>query len=261
MKIITKFHIGFYLCLVVFICLIPNNSTDANIFKIILLLLAIGIFIGLATLYTVISFNRKYAGVKLYSYVIVILMFLEGMLFLPLGHTLYQKTGSIMTLILIMVIFFITTNIMEHKVKAILAIKEFDLMKETKIFLKMGHRLEEDTPLLKIITKLDYFFYGFCIGVFIAEDIYTFSAIVGLILLLSIKPLNIIKGEFLKSGLMSKKETYFSLICYYLCYLISIVWFSYFPNLSALLVGSVSLLAIKIYIHRIAKKKYDDENV
>lgn len=62
MKILTKFHIAFYICLLVYICLILNQSTDVNIIKIILLLLTIGVFIGLATLYTVISFNRNYSG-------------------------------------------------------------------------------------------------------------------------------------------------------------------------------------------------------
>ncbi|MEN1937426.1 hypothetical protein AAIE21_18025 [Paenibacillus sp. 102] len=112
----------------------------------------------------------------------------------------------------------------------------------------------EETQLMNTITKLDYFFYGYCIAVFIADDIYIFSAIVSLILLLSIKPLNIIKSEFLNSEFISTKETYFSFINYYFFYVISIVWFMFFPNLSALLIGSISLLTINIYIHRIAKK-------
>lgn len=95
--------------------------------------------------------------------------------------------------------------------------------------------------------------------VLINESIYIFAGVVGIILILSTKYLNLIKIEFLKSELISVKETYFSLASYYFCYLFSIIWAMFFPNLSILLVGGAGLLAIKIYIRRIAEKVYAEK--
>lgn len=100
---------------------------------------------------------------------------------------------------------------------------------------------------------------AFCIAVFIAEDIYIFTGVVGIILILSVKYLRALKFEFLKSGLISVKETYLSIGSYYFFYLLSIIWTIFIPNLSTLLVGAASLLAIKIYIRRIAEKVYEEK--
>ncbi|MED1442716.1 hypothetical protein P4U24_13110 [Aeribacillus composti] len=68
------------------------------------------------------------------------------------------------------------------------------------------------------------------------------------------------KKEFLKSWLISVKETYLSIVAYYFFYLISIVWAFFIPNLAILLFGAASLLAIKIYTRRVADKVYEEQN-
>ncbi|MDR9793564.1 hypothetical protein NSQ61_17440 [Aeribacillus sp. FSL K6-1121] len=91
----------------------------------------------------------------------------------------------------------------------------------------------EKTPLYHAVTKLDYMFAAFCIVVFIAGNICIFAGVVGIILILSIKYVQHIKKEFLKSGFISVKETYLSIVAYYFFYLISIVWaflFLTFPS-------------------------------
>ncbi|KZN95535.1 hypothetical protein EW027_11110 [Aeribacillus pallidus] len=79
-------------------------------------------------------------------------------------------------------------------------------------------------------------------------------------MILSIKYVQHIKKEFLKSGRISVKETYLSIVAYYFFYLISIVWAFFIPNLAILLVGAASLLAIKIYTRRVADKVYEEQN-
>lgn len=259
MKIISKLHLAFYICILVYICLIPNTITDAKIFKIILTLSTLSIFILLGTFYTVISFNKKYIGLKKNIYIIIIFLFSSILVFIVLGHTINKQTDNIIWLIVIMVILFLLTTTFQYKIKTKLEKHQFDLIRETKMFLKMGNALEE-TPIMLAISRMEYLFYGFSISVFIVDNIYFFSGIVVVILLLSIKPLLVIKSEFSKSKLISIKESYFSIISYIFCYLVSVVWFVFFPNLSVLLVGSVSLLALKIYIHRIANKVYDEQN-
>lgn len=136
---------------------------------------------------------------------------------------------------------------------------QFDLMKEVKLFYKMGQALDE-TPINNAVSRLDYMFYVFCIAVFIAEDIFIFVGVVGVILVLSTKYLRALKTEFSKSGFISVRETNLSLGGYYFFYLLSIIWTIFIPNLSTLLVGALSLLGIKIYIRRIAEKVYEEKS-
>jgi hypothetical protein len=86
-------------------------------------------------------------------------------------------------LIAMFIILFIVSNLLNYKIKKIVEEQEFDLMKEVKLFYKMGQALDE-TPINHAISKLDYLFYGFSIAVFIAEDIYIFAGVVGVILIL-----------------------------------------------------------------------------
>jgi hypothetical protein len=259
MKNMMRLHIIYYLCLLLFILNISQSSTDANILKIILFLLTIGIFIFLCTYYIVLSFNKKISGVRKFSNINVGIMCGGIILYLTFGHIIYTKMNSMILLLSLFIILFIVSNILNYKIKKIVEEQQFDLMKEVKVFYKMGQALDE-TPINNAISKLDYLFYGFCIAVFIAEDIYIFAGVVVVILILSIKYLGAIKSEFLKSGLISVKETNLSIGGYYFFYLFSIVWMTFIPNLSTLLVGAASLLAIKIYIRRIAEKVYEEKN-
>ncbi|MCR8850454.1 hypothetical protein NQ095_18715 [Rossellomorea sp. SC111] len=255
MKILSKLHIVFYISLLVYICLIPNHSTDSNLVKVLFTLTSLGLFIGITAVLSVVTFNKAFSTEKKYAYAIVFLLLLNVVLYLPLGHSLYEKTDSLVLLISMMVAFFIITNILMYKMKDSLLKKDFDYSGELRQFLRMGDSLK-GTPLMKVVNRLDYFFYAYCIAVFIAEDLFLFTAVVMIILLLSVKPLKELTNEFSKSDLISKKETVFAVSAYYGCYAISIIWFWFFPNLSALLIGSVSLLTIKNYIHRVAKENY-----
>ncbi|WP_139185606.1 hypothetical protein [Bacillus sp. OK048] len=259
MKIMMRLHILYYLCLLVFILTIPKLSTDANILKIVLFLLTIGVFIFLCSYYIVLSFNKKIGAVKKYSNINVGIMCGGIILTLTFGHYIYTKWNSLVVLLTIFIILFIVSNFLNYKIKKIVEDQQFDLMKEVKLFYKMGQALDK-TPINNAISKLDYLFYGFCIAVFIAEDIYIFAGAVGVILILSIKYVRAIKSEFLKSGLITVKETNLSIAAYFFFYLFSIVWMMFIPNLSTLLVGAASLLAIKIYIRRIAEKVYEEKN-
>lgn len=259
MKIMMRLHIIYYLCLLLFILNIPQHSTDANIFKIILFLLTIGLFIFLCTYYIVLSFNKKITGARKFSNLNVGIMCGGMILYLTFGHIIYTKMNSMELLLTFFVLLFIVSNILTFKIKKIVEELEIDFMDEVKLFYKMGQALDE-TPINHVITRLDYLFYGFSIAVFIAEDIYIFAGVVGVILILSIKYLRTIKSEFLKSGLLTVMETRVSIGCYYFFYLFSIVWRMFIPNLSTLLVGAASLLVIKIYIRRIAEKIYEEKN-
>jgi hypothetical protein len=259
MKLMMNLHFVYYVCLVAFILTIPHISTDANIFKLILFLLTLGVFILLCTFYIVLSFNKKFRAVRKYSYINVGCMCLGIVAFLTLGHVAYARTNSIAFLMAIFIVLFIASSVSNFKIKNILEDVQFDLIKEVKLFYNMGLALEK-TPLYHAVTKLDYMFAAFCIAVFIAGNIYIFAGVVGIILILSIKYVRHIKKEFLKSGLISVKETYLSIVAYYFFYLISIVWAFFIPNLSILLVGAASLLAIKIYTRRNADKVYEEQN-
>lgn len=259
MKIMMRLHILYYLCLLVFILSVPMLSTDANIFKIVLFLLTLGVFIFLCSFYIVLSFNKKISAVKKYSNLNVAIMCGGIILILTFGHNIYTKLNSLVLLLSIFMILFIVSNLLNYKIKKIVEDRQFDLMKEAKIFYKIGQALDE-TPINNAISKLDYLFYGFCIAVFIAEDIYIFAGVVGVILILSIKYIRDIKMEFLKSGLISIMETHLSIAGYYFFYLFSIVWMMFIPSISTLLVGAASLLGIKIYIRRIAEKVYEEKN-
>jgi hypothetical protein len=255
MKILTKLHIGFYISLLIYICLIPSQSTDSNIAKVIFTLIILGLFIGITAMLSVVTFNKEFLNEKRLAYAIVFLLLLNVVIYLPLGHAFYEKISSLYVLIGIMAAVFISTNILVYKMNDSLLRKGFDYSGELRQFLKMGDSLK-GTPLLKTVNKLDYFFYAYCIAVFIAEDLFFFSAVVIIILILSIKPLKELTMEFHRSDLISKRESLFAVTAYYGCYALAILWFSLFPNLSALLVGSVSLLTIKNYIHRMAKENY-----
>lgn len=259
MKLMIRLHLIYYLCLLLFILSIPNHSTDANIFKLVLLLAILGVFIFLCTFYIVLSFNKKISAVRKYSNINAGIMCCGIILYLILGHMIYTKLSSMIVQIVIFIILFIVSNILNYKIKKIVDEHQFDLMKEVKLFYKMGQVLDA-TPINSAISKLDYLFYAFCIAVFIAEDIYIFAGVVGIILIVSIKYLRAIRLEFLKCGLISVKETYLSIGGYYFFYMLSIIWMFFIPNLSALLVGAASLLAIKIYIRRIAEKVYEEKN-
>jgi hypothetical protein len=259
MKIMMRLHILYYLCLLVFILTIPKLSTDANILKIVLFLLTLAVFIFLCSYYIVLSFNKKISAVKKYSNINVGVMCGGIILTLTFGHIIYTKWNNLVLLLTIFIILFIISNFLNYKIKKIVEEQQFDLMNEAKLFYKMGQALDE-TPINNSISKLDYLFYAFCIAVFIAEDIYIFAGAVGVILILSIKYVRAIKSEFLKSGLITVKETNFSIAGYYFFYLFSIVWMILIQNQSTLLVGAASLLAIKIYIRRIAEKVYEEKN-
>jgi hypothetical protein len=258
MKWMMRLHITFYLVLLAFILAIPQKSMDGNILKLALFLCTIGIFILLTTYYVVLSFNKKIEAVKKYAYFNVGLMCFDIIVFLTLGHLIYTKMTGIGVLLSIFLALFLVSNILNFRIQKIIADQKFDFMKEVKLFYKMGRALDE-TPLNNAISKLDYLFYGYSAAVFVSENIYFFAAVVGIILILSIKYLRAIRGEFLKSRLITKNETYLSIISYYFFYLLSIIWMFFIPNISTLLVGAVSILPIKIYIRRIAEKVYEEK--
>lgn len=254
-----RLHILYYLSLLVFILAIPKLSTDANILKILLFLTTLAIFIFLCSYYIVLSFNKKISAVKKYSNLNVGVMCGGILLTLTFGHILYTKLNNLVLLLSIFFILFIVSNFLNYKIKKIVENCQFNLTKEAKLFYTMGQALDE-TPINNAISKLDYLFYGFCIAVFIAEDIYIFAGAVCFILILSTKYIRSLKSEFLKSGVITVKETNLSVAGYYFFYIFSVVWMMFFPNLSTLIVGAASLLAIKIYIRRIAEKVYEETN-
>jgi hypothetical protein len=259
MKLLLRLHISYYLCQLLFILAIPHQSTDANIFKLILFLLTIGIFIFLCTFYIVLSFNKKIRAVRKYSNINVGIMCCGIILFLTFGHVIYTKWNIMLLPISLFIILFVASNLLNYKINKVVEELQFDLIKEVKLFYKMGQVLDE-TPINNAVSRLDYMFYAFCIAVFIAEDIFIFVGVVGVILILSTKYLRALKTEFLKSGLISVRETNLSLGGYYFFYLLSIIWTIFIPNLSTLLVGALSLLGIKIYIRRIAEKVYEEKS-
>jgi hypothetical protein len=260
MKLLMRLHIIYYLCLLLFILTIPHQSIDANIFKLVLFLLTIGEFIFLCTFYIVLSFNKKIRAVRKYSNINVGIMCCGIILFLTFGHVIYTKWDTMLLPISIFIILFVLSNLLNYKIKEIVEEHQFDLMREVKLFYKMGQALDE-TPINIAVSRLDYMFYAFSIAVFIAEDIFIFVGVVGVILILSTKYLRALKAEFLKSGLISVRETNLSIGGYYFFYLLSIIWTIFIPNLSTLLVGALSLLGIKIYIRRIAEKVYEEKMV
>ncbi len=165
MKILTKLHIVFYISLLIYICLIPNNSTDSNIVKVLFTLIILALFIGMTAMLSVVTFNKEFSTEKRYAYAIVFLLLLNVVIYLPLGHSVYEVTSSLLLLICIMAALFILTNILVYKLKDSLLRKGFDYSGELKQFLKMGDSLK-GTPLMKMVNRLDYFFYGYCIAVF-----------------------------------------------------------------------------------------------
>ncbi|MFP7300361.1 hypothetical protein [Neobacillus niacini] len=258
MKLLMRLHIVYYLCLLLFILAIPHRTTDANIFKIILFIATIGLFIFLCTFYIVLSFNKRIRAVRIYSNMNAGIMCCGIILFLTFGHMIHIKWNTIILHIALFNILFVLSNVLNYKIKEILENHQFDLMKEVKLFYKMGQALDE-TPINQAISRLDYMFYAFCIAVFIAEDLFIFIGVVGVILILSIKYIRAINVEFLKSGIITERETNLSIGSYYVFYLLSIIWTIFIPNLSALLIGALSLLGIKIYIRRIAEKVYEEK--
>ncbi|WP_226646268.1 hypothetical protein [Mesobacillus subterraneus] len=260
MKLLKRLHIAYHISLLLFILLIPSQSTDANIGKVILFLTTIVGLIFLVTFYVVISFNKSLQAAKKYSYGNVALMAAEVILFLTLGHTLYEHGFSIRTFVFIFIGLFILSQLLNFKIMSITAKSSFKLMEEVKLFMKVGKAIEE-TPLSGAISKLDYLFYAFCMAVFIAEDIYIFTGAVIVILLLSRKSLKIIKQEFTSHELISANEIRFAILAYHGFYLAAILWTMMMPNLSAILIGSLSILPIKIYIRRIAEKVYEEKRM
>lgn len=260
MKLLMRLHIVYHISLLLFILLIPSHSTDANIGKVILFLATIAGLIFLATFYVVISFNKTILAAKKYSYGNVALMVAEVIFFLTLGHTLYDHGISIRIFVFIFIGSFILSQLLNFKIVNIAEKTSFKLMEEVKLFMQVGKAIEE-TPLSGAISKLDYLLYAFCIAVFIAEDIYIFAGAVIVILLLSMKSLKIIKQEFTSHELISAAEMRFAILAYHGCYLAALLWAVMMPNLSVLLIGSLSILPLKIYVRRIAEKLYEEKNM
>lgn len=255
-----RLHIAYHISLLLFILLIPSHTTDANIGKVIFFLTTIAGLIFLVTFYVVISFNKTIQAAKKYSYGNVALMVAEVIFFLTLGHTLYDHGLSILMFVFIFISFFILSQLLNIKIMSITARSSFELMEEVKLFMQVGKAIEE-TPLSGAISKLDYLFYAFAIAVFIAEDLYIFAGAVIVILLLSMKSIKVIKQEFTNHELISTNETRFAILTYHGCYLAAILWTMMMPNLSVLLIGSVSILPIKIYVRRIAEKVYEEKKM
>ncbi|WP_167832229.1 hypothetical protein [Mesobacillus selenatarsenatis] len=260
MNLLMRFHIVYHISLLLFILLIPSHSTDANIGKVILFLTTITGLIFLVTFYVVISFNKTIQAAKKYSYGNVALMAAEVIIFLTLGHTLYDQGLSILIFVFIFISFFILSQLLNFRIMSITAKSSFELMEEVKLFMHVGKAIEE-TPLSGAISKLDYLFYAFCMAVFIAEDIYIFAGAVIVILILSMKSLKIIKQEFSSHELISANEMRFAILAYHGCYIAAIFWTMMMPNLSVLLIGSLSILPLKIYVRRIAEKVYEEKKM
>ncbi len=259
MKLMIGLNLSYYLCLLVYIMSIPQDSFDSYILKLILFILCLGTFVLLIYSYIIISFNKKIKSIKHFFNLTLSLMCIGTVLLLILGPEIYKKTNSIVMLMGICIVLLIASNVLFFKIQKITEIFKLDFIQETKIIYKMGKAIDK-TPLNNAITKLDYLFLAYCIAYFNVGNIYIFVCIIGIILILSTKYLKIIKTDFLNSGLISVKETYLSLISYYFCYIFSIIYAIFIQNVSVLLVGGASLLAIKIFIRRIAEKLYEEKN-
>lgn len=255
MKILLRLHLVFYISLFAFMLAIPYNSMDANIFKMILFLVTLCVFILILTCYIVLSFNKEIKAIKKYIYANIVMMIIGIIGFLTLGHVYYSENQGPIFMIIIIGVLFIISHVLNLQMKRIVEHYNIDVISEVKLFYKMG-KIIENTPISNAATKLDRISYGFCIVVFIAENMVIYICAIGIILLFSIKYLNQLRREFLKSNLVSKAETYFSIVAYVLCYLISIFWHYYFQNISTIIVGPLGLLFLKIYIQRIAVKIY-----
>lgn len=258
LKQLMRLHIAYHISLLLFILLIPSHSTDTNIGKLILFLTTIAGLIFLVTFYVVLSFNKTIQAARKYSYGNVALMVAEVIFFLALGHTLYDYGVSTWVFVFIFISIFILSQLLNFKIMSITAKTSFELMEEVKLFMQVGKAIEE-TPLGGAISKLDYLFYAFCIAVFIAEDIFIFAGVVIVIQLLSMKSIKVIKREFTSHELISTNETRFAILSYHGCYLAATLWAMMMPNLSVLLIGSLSILPIKIYVRRIAEKVYEEK--
>ena len=259
MNLLFKIHIFYYTCLFLFVYLIPNPTKDSDIFKFILLFLSLGLMYVVALFYGLLAFDKKYLSEKRFSYFILGAIFIELNLFLSLGHLVYAKFENIYILYTILAILFIITTSILLKIRGSLKKKDFQPWKEAKLLVKFGDTLE-NTPIMNAITKIDRMFIAFCISVGMAGKFYIFATVVVIILIFSINYLRILKNEFLKSGLITIKETYFAIIFYYFCYILSIVWGYYIPNFSIIMIGGAGILFIKLYIHRIALKVYEEKN-
>lgn len=259
MKLLVKLHLVFYISLFAFMLAIPYNSMNANIIKIILFLVTLGVFILALTVYIVLSFNKEIKAVKRYTYANTVMMIIGIISFLTLGHVYYSRIQNSIFMVFIFGVLFIISHLLNFKMKQIVDYYNIDVISEVKLFYKMGKVLE-DKPISNAATKLDRISYVFCMIVFIAENMVIYICAIGIILLLSIKYLNILRNEFLISNLVSKAETYFSIVAYVLCYLLSILWHYYFQNISTVIVGPLGLLFLKIYIRRIAVKIYEETN-
>jgi hypothetical protein len=264
MKILKTLNILYYACILAFIYLIPNVSEDAKIIKLILFLLTIGIFVLSASFYSMISFNKIYLGIKKYLYTNIGMMLIGIFATLSFGHPVYKMTDNLLILNGLFLVTFLSSLFSQNKINTILAKNHFDLMKEISMFFKMGHALEA-TALWKPLGKIDNYLLVYAVAVGIATEAIDYRlhiavAVAGTILILAIRYLKIIKTEFLQSGLITSKETNLSIIVFYLSYFLSIVWMYFFPNLSVVLIASVSMLGIKLYAHRIAINVYNEKN-
>jgi hypothetical protein len=258
MKIMMSLHLIYYFVLLAFMLFIPQGE-DANVSKIVMFLLILGAFIFLCTFYIVLSFNKKIKAIKKYYYLNIALMCSGIILYLTFGHMIYKQMNSLVVLIVVFILLFIASNLLNYKILQITKNLQFDFMKEVKLFYKMGQALEE-TPIINAISKLDNLFIAFAVLGAISQSIYFFTAIVAIILIVSHKYLRILKVEFLKSQLISEKESNLSMTSYYFFYLLSIFWAYYIPNLSVILVGGASIILLKLNVHKIAEKVYEEKN-
>lgn len=95
MKILLRLHLVFYISLLAFMLTIPYNSMDANIFKMILFLVTLSVFILILTCYIVLSFNKEIKAIKKYIYANIVMMII-GIIGFPYTGTcvLLRKSGA-----------------------------------------------------------------------------------------------------------------------------------------------------------------------
>ncbi|AYV69541.1 hypothetical protein C2I06_23390 [Niallia circulans] len=93
MKILLRLHLVFYISLFAFMLAIPYNSMDANIFKMILFLVTLSVFILILTCYIVLSFNKEIKAIKKYIYANIVMMIIGiiGFLTTAFLKNLYTK--------------------------------------------------------------------------------------------------------------------------------------------------------------------------
>lgn len=242
----------------IFIRNLPSvGSLGGSILNSVIFIAVLLVFILMCALYAIIIFEEKYKDVKVHIYLNILTMVISIGSFFTVGKRLYNISGNFLIILPIFLALIILSFSLQKKINAFLTSANFNLIKEISKFLDFGTQMA-DTQFGTAMGKLDTYciIFGGISPLLVSFSIYVYAVSVIIFLLISTKWIGIIRTELLRSPVISKKQVYHSVVSYYSFYLLSIVWGGYFPNVSIILINGLSMLLIKVMIHRMAKQIY-----